>query len=143
MTEQEAIRILGDTTLCTPLGQAAFVAIEAIKKLQRYRALGTVEDIKKIIAFLSLDGETGLIDDANLLNQYRMLGTVEELREAKEKRIPKMPYTWGDGYSNGDPVYDMYECPNCGEEYEIDGGKYDFCPKCGQAIDWSEGNDAD
>ncbi len=45
-----------------------------------YQQLGTVEDIKKIIAFLSLDGETGLIDDANLLNQYRLLGTPEELK---------------------------------------------------------------
>lgn len=45
MKEQEAIRILGDTTLCTPLGQAAFVAIEDIKKLQQYQALGTVEEL--------------------------------------------------------------------------------------------------
>ena len=36
MTENEAIRILGDLTLCTPLGQAAFVGIEAIKKLKEY-----------------------------------------------------------------------------------------------------------
>lgn len=32
MNNQEAIRILGDTNLCSPLGQAAFVGIEAIKK---------------------------------------------------------------------------------------------------------------
>lgn len=46
MTENEAIRILGDTTLCTPLGQAAFVAIESMKKLQQYRAIGTVEECR-------------------------------------------------------------------------------------------------
>ncbi len=44
MTENEAIRILGDTTLCIPLGQAAFVGIEAIKKIQQYRAIGTAEE---------------------------------------------------------------------------------------------------
>ncbi len=47
MTENEAIRILGDTTLCTPLGQAAFVAIESMKKLQQYRAIGTVEECRE------------------------------------------------------------------------------------------------
>ncbi len=47
MTENEAIRILGDTTLCTPLGQAAFVGIEAIKEVQQYRAIGTVEEFRE------------------------------------------------------------------------------------------------
>lgn len=46
MKDSEAIRILGDTTLCTPLGQAAFVGIEAIKKLQQYRSIGTVEECR-------------------------------------------------------------------------------------------------
>lgn len=44
MTEKEAIRILGDTTICSPLGQAAFKAIECIKELQQYREIGTVEE---------------------------------------------------------------------------------------------------
>lgn len=47
MTENEAIRILGDTTLCTPVGQAAFVGIEAIKKLQLYQQIGTVEECRE------------------------------------------------------------------------------------------------
>lgn len=47
MTENEALRILGDTTLCSPLGQAAFVGIEAIKELQKYRAIGTVEECRE------------------------------------------------------------------------------------------------
>lgn len=47
MTENEAIRILGDITLCTPLGQAAFVGIEAIKAIQQYRAIGTVEECRE------------------------------------------------------------------------------------------------
>ncbi len=71
------------------------------------------------------------------IQQHRALGTVEELQEAREKQMSKTPYIWGDGYSDGYPVYDMYDCPNCGRSYEIDGEKYDFCPNCGQAIDWS------
>lgn len=49
MKENEAIRILGNTTLCTPLGQAAFVGIEAIKKLQQYRSIGTVEECQQAV----------------------------------------------------------------------------------------------
>ncbi len=47
MKKSEAIRILGDTTLCTPLGQAAFVGIAAIKEVQQYQAIGTVEECRK------------------------------------------------------------------------------------------------
>lgn len=49
MTEQEAIRILGDTTLCSPLGQVAFKAIECIKELQKYREIGTVEECREAV----------------------------------------------------------------------------------------------
>ena len=37
MNKQEAIRIFEETTLCSPIGQAAFVAVEAIKKQIRRR----------------------------------------------------------------------------------------------------------
>lgn len=57
--------------------------------------------------------------------------------EALEKQIAKSPNIWGDGYSNGQLVYDMYDCPNCGKTYEID-DTYDYCPNCGQKLDWSE-----
>ena len=47
----------------------------------------------------------------------------------------------GDGYADGNIVYDMAECPNCGYEYE-DGDKdwgLTFCPNCGQHLSWEEG----
>ena len=59
--------------------------------------------------------------------------------EALEKQLPKRPNFEGDGYaSDGTFVYDTWECPNCGEYYEVDYDDYDYCPKCGQKIDWSE-----
>ena len=30
------------------------------------------------------------------------------------------------------------KCPCCEERYEVYYDDYDFCPNCGQAIDWSE-----
>ena len=58
---------------------------------------------------------------------------------ALEKQLAKKPNFEGDGYApDGTFVYDTWECPNCGECYEVDYDDYDYCPKCGQKIDWSE-----
>lgn len=57
---------------------------------------------------------------------------------ALEKQIAKEPELWGDGYADGELVYDMYNCPNCGVSYEIEFDKYNYCPKCGQRLKWSE-----
>lgn len=56
--------------------------------------------------------------------------------EALERQIPKNPYLSGDGYWNGQLVYDIWNCPNCGKSYEVDCDNYDYCPECGQRIDW-------
>ena len=67
------------------------------------------------------------------------IGLYNTAIEALEKQLPKKPNFEGDGYApNGTFVYDTWECPNCGECYEVDYDDYDYCPKCGQKIDWSE-----
>lgn len=59
--------------------------------------------------------------------------------EALEKQLPKQPNFSGDGYApDGTFVYDTWECPCCGKEYEVDYDEYDYCPNCSQALDWSE-----
>lgn len=56
-----------------------------------------------------------------------------------EKQIPKKPDLEGDGYDeNGELIYDTWICPRCGKYYEVYYEEYEFCPKCGQAIDWTE-----
>ena len=58
---------------------------------------------------------------------------------ALEKQMPKKPDLEGDGYDeNGELIYDTWICPCCGKYYEVYYEEYDFCPKCGQAIDWSD-----
>ena len=63
--------------------------------------------------------------------------TLKSLLEAGEKQKAKRPYYEGDGYSDGHLVYDTWICPCCGKHYEVDYDDYDFCPACGQCIDWS------
>ena len=61
-------------------------------------------------------------------------GTLEECRAAVEKQIAKKPDYEGDGYSDGQLVYDTWICPCCGQHYEVDYDRYDYCPSCGQKI---------
>lgn len=72
---------------------------------------------------------------------YRKIGTVDECREAMEKQTSKEPDYEGDGYSNGQLVYGTWVCPCCEQRYEVDYDNYEYCPKCGQHIDWSEENE--
>lgn len=69
------------------------------------------------------------------LKIYREIGTVEECRMAVEKQIAKKCCVSGDGYADGHLVYDTYECPSCGKEYEIDYEEYQYCPNCGQHME--------
>lgn len=48
------------------------------------------------------------------------LKNIEMIIQALEKQIPKSPDYEGDGYSNGDLVYDTWVCPCCGQTYEVD-----------------------
>lgn len=70
-----------------------------------------------------------------LLKQYEDTSlTPEQIRELKERDTAKEPQYEGDGYSEGEMVYDTWICPNCGTKYEVDYDDYDFCPNCGQRI---------
>jgi len=137
MTENEAIKEFKEN-IELPFGstiskEASEIAISALEEIQQYRALGTVGDIKKIIAFLSFDGEASLIDDMNLLNQYHMLGTVEELREVREKQRAKKPLGGVDIDGNEYAI-----CRECSAILSDGEWFAKYCPDCGQAIDWSE-----
>lgn len=64
--------------------------------------------------------------------------------KALEKQIPKKPTYDGDGYApDGTFVWDEWICPCCGTRYEVDYDEHDFCPNCGQKIDWSDENEID
>ena len=85
MTEQMAIIEL-QQNIDLPFGgsvsdEASEMAIKALEEIQQYRALGTVEEILKVLdnhkKVVAMQHET--------LKEYRNLGTVEELRAKNEK----------------------------------------------------------
>ena len=60
---------------------------------------------------------------------------------ALKKQIPEIPDYEGDGYVDGEPIYDTWVCPRCGRHYEIDYDHYVYCPECGQRIDFDYGDE--
>ena len=72
------------------------------------------------------------------MQQYRAIGTPEECRTAVEKQTAKRPDYEGDGYADGQLVYDTWICPCCGKHYEVDYDNYDYCPYCGQKLNWRD-----
>lgn len=73
-------------------------------------------------------------------NQMDFVEEITMAIEALKKQIPQQPNYEGDGYDDsGNILYDTWICPNCEDRYELDYEIHQFCPVCGQRIDWSEG----
>ena len=125
--------------------KACDVAIKALEKVQHWHTSVINPKIKNVFANTSTqichncDHKDEYIEELEAeLEEYRTIGTPEECRAAVEKQTAKKPDYEGDGYSDGHLVYDTWICPCCGNHYEVDYDDYDFCPECGQHIDWSE-----
>ena len=78
MTENEAIKVINDkyetffalsTTNVFDIAMAT--AIKTLEEIQQYRAIGTVEDIQKVLSFLGDENKRSIIDDLKLLNEYK------------------------------------------------------------------------
>ena len=110
--------------------EKADTILKMIEELRQYRAIGTAEELQ--------DMKSNYFEALSDWRQYRKIGTLEECRAAVEKQTAKKPDYEGDGYSDGQLVYDTWICPCCGQHYEVDYDRYDYCPDCGQHIDWSD-----
>ena len=132
------IEITGNPRRVSEFFKGIDVAISAMQELKEYKEYGTPNGYKSALeAYDKCYSEKEIIDTE--LYKYQQIGSLEEVREAVEKQKAKKPNYEGDGYApDGTFVYDEWECPNCGKKFEVDYDDYDYCPKCGQAIDWSE-----
>lgn len=66
----------------------------------------------------------------------------EKVEELAERNTPKKPDYEGDSYADdGEILYDTWICPCCETRYEVDYDDYEYCPHCGQRIDWGGGAD--
>lgn len=144
MTENETIKRVEEFGLHHAIGdlpnsaltvKSFEMAIEALREIQQYRAIGTVEQLSNALEnvktlsrmYEKLNDQE--VAECHKLLEYEKIGTVEECQEAREKQIAKKPIHGG-----------LYACPNCHTimlqgAFEAKGK----CRKeCGQALDWSE-----
>lgn len=78
----------------------------------------------------------GTAKEVEFLRVGRFLNIIAS---ALEKQKLKRPDYEGDGCDcEGDIIFDTWICPRCKERYEVDYDRYDYCPSCGQGIDWSD-----
>lgn len=98
----------------------------------------SIERVSKIQKSNPFNARILTCDEAVMWDEYRKIGTPEECREAVTKQKAKTPDFEADGYYCGELVYDTWICPGCGEHYEIDYDEHEYCPCCGQRIDWSD-----
>lgn len=118
MTENEAIKILTEVKSWLSNDNTMEAFRMGIKALEEQSMINKILD------------ET---------RKYASIGTVEEFEELKVKAYPMKPSYEGDGYApDGTFIWDEWICLHCEARYEVDCDKYDYCPNCGQAIDWSE-----
>ena len=146
MTLEEAIEILEevkelDDTLYAynaAYMEALEVALFALKEIQNYRKLGTLEELARAKKYIDLAKKHGIIGEMiDECAEYEAIGTVEECWEAVERQRPKKCII------DSCPDHAHYKCPSCGKIHlsrykhgcpslvRIPG----FCEYCGQAID--------
>lgn len=156
MTPKEAFEILEevkelDDTLYAysdAYMEALEVALYALKEIQNYRKLGTLEELAKAKKYIDLAKKHGTIGEMiDECAEYEEIGTVEEFREASEKQKAKKPLLVSkkEKIMEGDYVHVI--CPLCGEEifscflfypWNDSQRTHEFCKSCGQAIQWDE-----
>ena len=155
MTENEAIKVLvtqkqcidksssgqckihcGDCKKNIPIAyqeKSYEVAITALKEVQKYREIGTLEECKELASMFTTEKKNILGQIVDEWKEYIEIGTVKECREAMEKQKLKKPNR------SGMDEQDYYICLNCGADI----GSIDdyfprdrYCHECGQAIRW-------
>lgn len=130
--EAEAIECLKSnkpTSGYVMLRESIDMAIKALEEVQQYRAIGTPEELQ--------DMKSNYFEALSDWRQYRKIGTVEECRTAREKQISKKPRMRHlKPYDSSNDGW----CPCC-EAYVIEESNKNFCPDCGQKLDWSDENE--
>ena len=132
------IEITGNPRRVAEFFEGLDIAISAMQELQEYKEIGTVKGYKDAIkAYDNCYFEKQKLEKE--LSDYKELGNFTEVKKAVDKQNSKHPAYDGDGYApDGTFIWNEWVCPRCGARYEVNYDDYDYCPNCGQHIDWSE-----
>lgn len=125
-------QVIGDEIVARDDEEFIKVAIAALEEIQRYRAIGTVEEIEGLNFSSNQLRLAKLVEEyKEKLKEYEAIGTVMECQEAGERQKAKKPLLHKDT--------NRADCPVCGGTVRgIDKPFGNWCSHCGQEIDWSE-----
>lgn len=110
------------------------MAISALKEVQKYSEIGTVEECKELASMVTPEKKHVLGQIVDEWKEYIEIGTMEECREAVEKRKSKRCV------EEFCPDHTHYKCPSCGKIQKTVYGDNAFgCilnnySNCGQAL---------
>ncbi len=107
-------------------------------ELEQYRSLGTVEELRELVAKGKSYGQVAWERDI-AISQLEEIGCslgekMDEVKDLREKQRAKKPIVIKP-YKGAIYYLVRYLCPSCNELLSIN---HRCCPQCGQAIDWSE-----
>lgn len=72
--------------------QAILAAAQALKEIQNYKKIGTLEELARAKKYIDLAKKHGTIGEMiDSCAEYEEIGTAEECRKAVEKQKPKKP----------------------------------------------------
>ena len=64
---------------------------------------------------------------------------IDLIESIVKKEIPRSPIRNGYWYDpDRSRVHVGWKCSDCGTKYRVYYADYDYCPHCGQRLDWSE-----
>lgn len=98
-----------------------------------------IEDInpKEIASHI----ETDTLSNWCEILRHELIRTLNKMERIEEPKTGHWIGTEYDGYADGYPVYDVYECSECGMEYDAtDDGEitHNYCPNCGAKMERSK-----
>lgn len=80
-----------------------------------------------------------LATHSDYYNKDRDDKDIDLIERIVRKAIPTKPKLFMcDGYDEDEAVYDAWDCPYCGTHYQMIFDKHDYCPHCGQRIDFGD-----
>lgn len=93
---------------------------------------------------ISITSDEGLDEYRTVLKE--MLGKIYDVQKAQIEALPSIqPKPMqvdleGDGYADGELVYDYGKCPKCGWDFEYGDKDWEepYCCHCGQKLHWFE-----
>ena len=105
----------------------------------------TAKDVKCRLEELIRDRESFMVGDYDKDIYDRDKEALEFAVKAVEKQIPKkVKREFLTAIGGAITCIEAEICPNCGKDIyddEVEVSYYEYCPECGQALDWSDENE--